>query len=231
MDAKVNDGAGKFGCSGLGRGEGEARRAAIVDALKAAEGPLSGTALAERFGVSRQVVVQDVALLRSAGCAVTSTNRGYVLAPVAGDGCGGIDGAGSNGGGRGGNGGDRCGCGGSAADRGMPTRLIKVRHTPEQTGTELNAIVDLGGYVENVMVNHRVYGRVEVPLRIRSRRDVRLFLDDLASGVSSPLMTVTDGYHFHLVAAPSAEVLDEIEAALDGLGMLAQLTDYERETF
>ena len=218
MDAKVSDGTVRGGvaegCGGLGRGEGEARRAAIVEALKAAEGPLSGAALAERFGVSRQVVVQDVALLRSAGCAVTSTNRGYVLGPVEGTGRADVD-----------------GCGASDADRGMPTRLIKVRHTPEQTADELNAIVDLGGCVENVMVNHRVYGRVEAPLRIRSRRDVRLFLDDLASGVSSPLMTVTDGYHFHLVAAPSEEILDEIEAALDGMGMLAQLTDYERKTF
>ncbi len=43
-------------------------------------------------------------------------------------------------------------------------------------------------------------------------------------------MALTDGYHFHLVSADSEEVLDEVAAALDGLGFSAPLTDYEQET-
>ena len=102
---------------------GQERRSALVEALQTASSPLSGSALAERFGVSRQVIVQDVALLRSQGRAVLSTNRGYVLAPAA------------------------------PAAPGRPARLFKTCHTVEQTADELTCIVDLGGRVEDVQVS------------------------------------------------------------------------------
>ena len=40
---------------------------------------VSARKLAETFGVSRQVIVQDIAILRSYGNAIVSTNRGYIL--------------------------------------------------------------------------------------------------------------------------------------------------------
>lgn len=55
------------------------RRARILEYLRAAEVPLSATALAQRLSVSRQIIVGDVALLRAAGEAVSATPRGYVL--------------------------------------------------------------------------------------------------------------------------------------------------------
>ena len=36
-------------------------------------------AAAKKFGVSRQVIVQDIALIRAAGYEIISTNRGYIL--------------------------------------------------------------------------------------------------------------------------------------------------------
>ncbi len=57
---------------------GEERRKTIAQRLGAQ--PVSATALAESFGVSRQVIVQDIALLRAEGIQIFSTNRGYVLA-------------------------------------------------------------------------------------------------------------------------------------------------------
>lgn len=57
----------------------EERRAEILRALHRAGAPLSAGALAQRLGVSRQVVVGDVALLRAAGSPVLATPRGYVL--------------------------------------------------------------------------------------------------------------------------------------------------------
>ena len=55
------------------------RRREILDALKKARGPLSGTSLAEAFSVSRQVIVQDMALIRAEGNDVISTSRGYLI--------------------------------------------------------------------------------------------------------------------------------------------------------
>lgn len=46
--------------------------------------PLSGAALAKELGVSRQIIVQDIALLRANGHDIVATNRGYVLAHLRG---------------------------------------------------------------------------------------------------------------------------------------------------
>ena len=58
--------------------EAQERRQAIVAHLRASEGPVPGRALAQRFGVSRQVIVQDISVLRAAGYPILPTARGYV---------------------------------------------------------------------------------------------------------------------------------------------------------
>ena len=54
------------------------RRKAIADVLHAADAPVSASALAEKFSVSRQIIVGDIALLRSSGEEILATPRGYV---------------------------------------------------------------------------------------------------------------------------------------------------------
>ncbi len=54
------------------------RRRAIAELLRRADAPVSASALAERFSVSRQIIVGDIALLRSAGEEIVATPRGYV---------------------------------------------------------------------------------------------------------------------------------------------------------
>ena len=65
------------------------RRNAILSHLQRGKSPLSATALAGLLGVSRQVIVGDVALLRAAGTQIDATPRGYQLHPAA-RGCTGI---------------------------------------------------------------------------------------------------------------------------------------------
>lgn len=64
----------------------EERRQKILNILRGAEAPISGTELAKQLGVSRQIVVQDMALLRAqTDEEIISTYQGYVLmkkAPV-----------------------------------------------------------------------------------------------------------------------------------------------------
>jgi transcriptional regulator of NAD metabolism len=57
------------------------RRAQIVALLTAAPHGRTGGELAQRLGVSRQIIVQDVAVLRAAGEEILATPQGYVLAP------------------------------------------------------------------------------------------------------------------------------------------------------
>ena len=58
---------------------GEERRQEMMSLIKQNEAPLSGAELAAQLKVSRQVIVQDIALLRAKGVEILSTNRGYVL--------------------------------------------------------------------------------------------------------------------------------------------------------
>ena len=89
-----------------------------------------------------------------------------------------------------------------------------MQHTDEQLEEELCAIVDLGGMIKNVMINHRVYGRIEAELNINSRRKVAEFIADIHSGKSRPLKNITSNYHYHKVIADKEETLDMIEDVL-----------------
>lgn len=158
---------------------GSERRTAIIREIQESVLPVSGRKLASIHGVSRQVIVQDIALLRASGYDIISTNRGYILSTVK-----------------------------------TVNRIFKVQHTDDQVEEELCAIVDLGGCIENVMVNHRVYGHIEAELNINSRRKVVEFLEDIRSGKSSPLKNITSNYHYHKVTADSEKTLDMIEDTL-----------------
>lgn len=167
--------------------DGETRRKSILQLLRENTQPLSGTALAKRFGVSRQVVVQDIALLKIKEPAIVSTYRGYVL--------------------------------GRAPS--VCERVFWVRHGNDEIEDELNAVVDNGGHVCTVVVDHEVYGRISVELPIGSRKQVRAFVDEVQKGQARPLKElVHDGVHGHLVQADSEAVLDGIERALRDKGYL-----------
>lgn len=164
---------------------GQERRDAMIEMIRNSEKPVSGTALAKEFAVSRQVIVQDIALIRAAGYEVLSTHRGYLL-----------------------------------GHKGAVTRIFKVSHTDEEIADELNLIVDLGGKVEDVQVNHKVYGRMKADLGIHSRKQVQDFVEEIRSGKSSPLKNITSNYHYHTVEADSEEVLDLIGEELNERGYL-----------
>jgi len=175
---------------------GEERRKKIIDLLRESKTPLSGTQLAKLVGVSRQVIVQDMALLRAGSHTIIATNQGYLLSEAA-----------------------------------NASRVFKVIHTDEEVEEELSLIVDCGGRVDDVFVSHKIYDLVKAPMNIRSRLDIRRFMDNLASGKSSLLKNVTGGYHYHTVSAESEEILDYIHDALKERGFLAQLQDYEPVDF
>lgn len=175
---------------------GGERRKILLTRIQQSHTPISGSALGKETGVSRQVVVQDIALLRTEGYPIMSTTKGYYL---------------------------------QRTEQKQCVRIVKVCHTDEQVEDELNSIVDLGGTVLDVIVNHRAYGKMTAALNIKSRRDVRVFAEHIRSGKSTPLLNVTSGYHFHTIGADSEAVLDEIEEMLRQKGYLSERMPYEIE--
>lgn len=57
----------------------EDRRSSILNYLQKENGPVKGTTLAKVFDVSRQVIVQDIALLRAQAVDIIATPQGYVI--------------------------------------------------------------------------------------------------------------------------------------------------------
>ncbi|SET37844.1 hypothetical protein SAMN05216389_11015 [Oceanobacillus limi] len=57
---------------------GEKRRSLILEWLQNNSEPITGKALAEKTNVSRQVIVQDISLLKAKGEPIIATSRGYV---------------------------------------------------------------------------------------------------------------------------------------------------------
>lgn len=168
---------------------GTQRRETILSMLRTSEKAYSGTDLGKELGVSRQVIVQDIALLRREGYDIVSTVRGYLL---------------------------------ETKDIQAPKRIFKVFHSNDEIDDELTTIIDLGGIVLNVMVNHKVYGKIYANMNIKNRRDITRFTDSIKAGKSTPLLNITSGYHYHEVSAESEEILDEIEEALRKKNYLAE---------
>lgn len=165
------------------------RRDVITQLLTDASGPLSATLLAARCGVSRQIIVGDIALLRAAGHAVLATPRGYVLeSPPA-----------------------------------SPTYAecsVVCRHDNAQMLEELYTVVDLGGAVIDVTVEHAVYGQLCGQLHIFSRFDADEFARRIAASDVRPLCNLTGGIHLHRIRAADGAALARVMQGLQEKGFL-----------
>ncbi|MDO4262451.1 MAG: transcription repressor NadR [Eubacteriales bacterium] len=168
--------------------DGEKRRERIVKLLEESETPVSGTRLAAKLGVSRQIIVQDVALLRAENRHILSTYQGYVLETA-------------------------------VAERGA-VRVFRVSHDTKDTLDELQTIVDYGGRVLDVFVEHPLYGQIRADLIIGSRLEAAQFVEQMEASLAQPLKLLTDGHHYHTVTAPSERHLDLIGQELERKGYL-----------
>ena len=101
--------------------------------------------------------------------------------------------------------------------------MFKCRHSFDEIVDEGYLVIEAGGRIEDIFVNHRVYGRISARLDLYNKTHVEELYRSLVSGASKPLMSVTDGYHYHTVSADSEEVLDKIESLLRAKGFLIEI--------
>lgn len=168
---------------------GEERREQILNRLKAGRGPISGTDLAREFEVSRQVIVQDIALLRAFHKNILATNKGYLYFS-------------------------------EQEEERKSKRTIKVKHKDSDILDEFYTIVDCGGKVLDVVVEHEIYGQITVDLIINNRQDADNFVNKCKNSTNKTLNVLTDGIHYHTVEAVSEELLDRVEKRLLEKGYL-----------
>lgn len=167
------------------------RRKKLLIRLKKSQEALIGSQLAEEFGVSRQVIVQDIALLRAQGEKIVATSQGYFY----------------------------------EENLGMPTvkASIACRHGDRnELKDELLTVVNFGGRVLDVKVEHPIYGELSGNLMISSVEDVEKFVDNYQQEGTELLSKLTDGVHLHTIEAVNEQVLEKIKEELKEKGYLLE---------
>jgi len=167
--------------------DGIKRRKKIIEILSDSKVPISGGALSKLLKVSRQVIVQDIALLRAVNKNIMATPKGYILFHKNAD---------------------------------KYYRSYYVKHTNEEMAEELNTMIDNGGKVLDISVEHEVYGQISASLVLATREEVEEFCRRMFAKGTKPLNILADGYHMHTVEAASEVILNNIEKALKEKGYL-----------
>ncbi len=165
------------------------RRKQVLEILHRTAEPVSGNCLGEILDVSRQVIVQDIALLRAKGVEILATPQGYML--------------------------NR-----KSIDR--PRRVIAVKHDPNSIEEELRIIVNLGGKVIDVSVEHPIYGEIKGMLMLGSMADLEEYMSKYRLSKAEPLSALTGGVHLHTIEAENEHSLDRIIAELKQKGFLLE---------
>ncbi|HAS73612.1 MAG TPA: transcription repressor NadR [Clostridiales bacterium UBA8960] len=167
----------------------EERRRTLIDKLNASSDPITGADLALLLGVSRQVIVQDIAIIRASGVPVIATSSGYMMqVPRNRD------------------------------------RLIKTfvsKHIGfDRMEEELSIIVEYGGKIIDVIVEHPVYGEIVGSLHIATKEDIAKFVTKVIEANAKPLSSLTEGDHIHTIEVPSEKVYNLIVAELKEKGFI-----------
>jgi len=169
------------------------RKNEIYAMLRHAGAAVSASSMAAELGVSRQVIVADISLLRAAGHDIAATPRGYVLNHII------------------------------RHDENQYLGKITSKHSAADTRTELYEIINHGGIIVNVMIDHELYGSITGALNLKTHTDVDTFLDRLAASQEKLLLCLTPGgIHQHTIACRDRAHFDEIVQALTAKQLLHQ---------
>ena len=106
----------------------------------------------------------------------------------------------------------------SATD--ITLRRLVVKHGQNEVTDELYAVVDHGGKVIDVIVEHSIYGQITAELNLSSRYDVDRFILRIHETGAKPLSFLTEGLHIHTVAVRDEDSFQRIVGRLNELNIL-----------
>ena len=160
------------------------RRDAIVKLLKKSNKAIKGIDLANYFGVTRQIIVKDIAILRAKGNQIIATPDGYIY----------------------------------NIDMSRVKSIIAVNHSIENMIDELKIVIKYGGIIENVIVEHPLYGEIIGNIMIKNLNDLNKFEEAFKDIDAKPLSELTNGVHLHTISAESQAHIDSIKKELKEKG-------------
>lgn len=162
------------------------RREEIIKMLIESNKAIKGTELASLFGVTRQIIVKDIAILRAEGNTIIATPDGYIY----------------------------------NKNTNKVKSIIAVNHNKNEVIDELKIVVKYGGIIEDVIIEHPLYGEIRGNLMIKNLNDLNKFEIEFENKSIKPLSDLTDGIHLHTIVADDEENIKLIKSELKEKGLL-----------
>lgn len=98
--------------------------------------------------------------------------------------------------------------------------IIAVNHDSNKTIEELEIVVKYGGIIEDVIIEHPLYGEIRGNLMIKNLNDLNKFENEFRNKKVKPLSNLTNGIHLHTIAADNEDDIESIKKELDEKGFL-----------
>lgn len=89
-------------------------------------------------------------------------------------------------------------------------KVIAVNHGIDKVQSELEIVVSYGGTVEDVIVEHPLYGEIRAMLMIRNLKELNKFMKRFNEINAQPLSILTGGIHIHTISTESEEDMSNI---------------------
>lgn len=162
------------------------RRTSITKLLNNINRPIKGVELANKFNVTRQVIVKDIAILRAEGNRIIATPDGYIL----------------------------------NIENERVKSIVAVNHQSDRLNEELAIVIKYGGIIEDVIVEHPLYGEIKANLRIKTLNDLNKFIENFKDKNAKPLSVITNGVHLHTISTERESDIECIKKELKEKGFL-----------
>ena len=105
-------------------------------------------------------------------------------------------------------------------DNGSRVRaIIAVNHNKDEMIKELEIVIKYFGIIEDVIVEHPIYGEIKGLLMIKNLNDLNRFKNTFELSDSAPLSSLTNGVHLHTVSVDTKENMELIKKELKENGL------------
>ena len=156
------------------------RRNNIINLLLDINEPIKGSVIAQKYSVTRQVIVKDIAILRAKGENIIATPDGYII----------------------------------NKNENKAKAIIAVAHNEEEMFDEMSIVIKYGGTIEDVIVEHPLYGEISGMLMIKNYNELNKFVQKCEEQRAKLLSVLTNGVHLHTISAENEDYINLIISEL-----------------
>lgn len=92
--------------------------------------------------------------------------------------------------------------------------IIAVTHNEEEMFNEMSIVIKYGGTIEDVIVEHPLYGEIAAMLMIKNYNELNKFVQKYQEQRARLLSVLTNGVHLHTISAENEDDINLIISEL-----------------